>query len=91
VIFKALSIIQLLKVSSLFLSLSTINTFATTYTLRPFLELEILENLYKCSFCSFVVSSKKNIRKHLKKEYKEELLSIKSLDLVNSYKVIAKS
>jgi len=76
VICKAISIIQLLEVSSLPLSLSAINTFATTYALRPFLELNILENLYKCSFCSFVVSNKKNIKKHLEEKHKEDLLSV---------------
>ena len=87
---KAISIVQLLEVSSLSLSLGAINALAAIYTLKPFLELRVLENLLQCSFCPFVVFSKTYIKKHLDEEHKEELLSAKGLDLANSYKVIAK-
>ncbi len=90
VISKAISIIQLLEVSSLSLSLGTINNFAITYTLKPFQELEILNNLYKCCFCTFVVSKQFNIKKHLKEEHNQEFSNIEDLDLENSYIVIAK-
>jgi len=65
--------------------------FTTTYTLKLFLKLKVLEELYKCFSCSFVVFSKKNIKKHFKRKHKEDLLSIKGLNLKTSYKVIAKS
>ena len=89
VVSKAISIIQLLEVFSLSSSLGTINAFATTYTLRPFLELEVLEDLHKCSFCPLIASNTKYIKKHLRGEHKEELAYVPSRGLESGYKVIA--
>jgi hypothetical protein len=88
VISKVISILQDLEVSSLFLSLELLQN--TSYCLLPFKELNIISNLFQYFFCSVISINKANIKKHLRKNYRNKLQEIPDLDLLNSYIVIAK-
>jgi hypothetical protein len=87
---KAISILNELQVSSLPQSLNLINAFVSTNVLLPLQELEVLSSLFKCSFCDLIKFSKYYIQRHLREEHKGFLEEIESLNLLNSYIVIAK-
>jgi hypothetical protein len=77
-------------VSSLSLSLSSITAFLSTSTLFPLNELKVLNSLYKCLFCNLIKFNKYYIQRHLREKHKDLLEEIESLDLLSSYRVIAK-
>jgi hypothetical protein len=85
-ILKAISILQELEISSLFLSLDTINSFFLIYSLFPFQKLNTLEGLLKYFFCLYIVPSKYSIQRYLKEQYS----SLEVSNLPGSYIVIAK-
>ena len=51
--------------------------------------MNIISNLFQCSFCSVISINIANIKKHLRKNHKNKLQEIPDLDLFNSYIVIA--
>jgi hypothetical protein len=82
--------LQKLEVSSFSLSLDLINTFSITNTLFPFQELEIFFNLFKCSYCTYIVFNKKNLQKHIKDKHQNQRLNFDNIALSSNYIVVFK-
>jgi hypothetical protein len=89
-VLKAISILQELEVSSLSLSLDLINAFSITNTLFPFQELKTFFNLFKCSYCTYIVFSKKNLQKHIRDKHQNQGLNFDNIALSSSYIVVSK-
>jgi hypothetical protein len=66
---RALGVLNKLKVSPFSLSLELIHSFSTINTLPPFQELELLNNLFGCTFCPYIISNRENIKRHISKKH----------------------
>jgi len=87
---EALALLSKLEVASLQESYSLIISFSKHFTLLPFQELKIVEDIFACScsrYCNTLKQSKRYIRKHIKEEHPSTPLE----DLESSYIVIRKA
>jgi uncharacterized C2H2 Zn-finger protein len=70
-------------------------SFSTTNTLFSFKELKVLQGLFKCALCPYIILNKKNLQRHLNNKHrakhraKPSSSKAQGLSPSNSYSVIA--